>query len=267
MQAGLTGAGLVPGIGNAADILNGTISLLRGDLWGAGENFLSAVPGLGQGVGAARLARLVARGCSFRSDTQVKTRHGMVAISELRAGKQWVWSHNEKTGEMGWKQALAQSSNPHEETVTLYVSNIRADAQHTIASNHIDAFFAQIEAPANAAQLVSKGAERPILLNADGTRAVKPTGNVLSKVTGVWSEHHEKQLHLTLHFPQTGETSKIITTHEHPFYVPSTKTWVDAENLKVGTDLHTCDGTPARVQKWQEVNRSVNGVKSSPIRR
>ncbi len=103
-------------------------------------------------------------------------------------------------------------------------------------------------------KFVFEGREFVTRVNADGTRAVKPTGNVLSKVTGVWSEHHEKQLHLTLHFPKIGATNKIITTHEHPFYVPSTKKWVAAADLKVGTDLHTCDGTSARVQKWQEID-------------
>ncbi|MEO0619218.1 MAG: polymorphic toxin-type HINT domain-containing protein [Pseudomonadota bacterium] len=105
----------------------------------------------------------------------------------------------------------------------------------------------------NKQKFVYEGREFVTRVSANGKQAVKPTGNVLSAVTGVWSEHHEKQLHLTLHFPQTGETSKIITTHEHPFYVPSTKTWVDAADLKVGTDLQTCDGTPAHVKKWQEV--------------
>lgn len=94
------------------------------------------------------------------------------------------------------------------------------------------------------------GREFVTRVSLDGSRAVKPTGNVLSKVNGVWSEHHDNQIHLTLFFPEIGETNKIITTHEHPFYVPSQDDWIPAEFLKVGMDLQTCDGTPARVANW-----------------
>jgi hypothetical protein len=87
-------------------------------------------------------------------------------------------------------------------------------------------------------------------IHADGSRGVKPTGNVVSQVTGIWSEHHDNQIHLTLFFPEVGETNKIITTHEHPFYVPTTDTWVPAADLKVGMALQTCDGTPVHVAKW-----------------
>ena len=94
------------------------------------------------------------------------------------------------------------------------------------------------------------GREFVTRVSLDGSRAVKPTGNVLSKVNGVWSEHHNNQIHLTLLFPDIGETNKIITTHEHPFYVPSIGEWIPAEFLKVGMDLQTCGGTPARVADW-----------------
>lgn len=88
----------------------------------------------------------------------------------------------------------------------------------------------------------------------DGSRSVKPAGNVISQVTGVWSEHHDNQIHLTLFFPEIGETNKIITTHEHPFFVPKDDEtggeWITAANLKVGMALQTCDDTPARITEW-----------------
>lgn len=55
-QSGLDAAGLVPAVGNLADILNGVISLGRGRVLDAGVRFTQALPGIGQGVVATRLA-------------------------------------------------------------------------------------------------------------------------------------------------------------------------------------------------------------------
>ena len=55
----LTGAGLFPGAGNAADLAAIPVDLLRGDLPAVGLDFLSAIPALGQGAGAAKLAGML----------------------------------------------------------------------------------------------------------------------------------------------------------------------------------------------------------------
>ncbi|WP_068081561.1 polymorphic toxin-type HINT domain-containing protein [Polycladidibacter stylochi] len=100
--------------------------------------------------------------------------------------------------------------------------------------------------------------------SANGQQQIKSTGNVLSKVNGVWSEHHDNQIHLTLFYPQEQQTSKIITTHEHPFFVPPNQEgsqtagqgkWVPAAELKVGMDLQTCSGTPVQVQQWDLIEK------------
>lgn len=59
------------------------------------------------------------------------------------------------------------------------------------------------------------GREFVTRVSLDGSRGVKPTGNVLSQVTGVWSEHHDNQIHLTLFFPEIGETNKIISCNQN----------------------------------------------------
>jgi hypothetical protein len=51
IQMGLDGIGLIPGIGEFADGLNGIISLGRGDVTGAGLSFISMVPGIGDAIG------------------------------------------------------------------------------------------------------------------------------------------------------------------------------------------------------------------------
>mgnify|MGYP001227812495 CR=1 FL=1 len=50
-QLALDGVGLIPGIGELADGLNGIISIGRGDLTGAGLSFISMVPGIGDAIG------------------------------------------------------------------------------------------------------------------------------------------------------------------------------------------------------------------------
>ena len=62
IQLALDLAGLTPGIGNAADFLNGVISLLRGRWGEAGLNFAAMLPGLGQGV---TLGKLGAKGAAL----------------------------------------------------------------------------------------------------------------------------------------------------------------------------------------------------------
>lgn len=106
----------------------------------------------------------------------------------------------------------------------------------------------------NKQRFLWNGREFITRVGANGDRSVKPTGNVISTVNGVWSEHHENQIYLTLEFSNTGETSKIITTHEHPFYVPTNRTWVPASDLKIGMSLETCNGTAVRVKDWKVVD-------------
>lgn len=54
-QAVLAGAGFAPVVGIGADLLNGLISVARGDWFGAGFSVLSAIPMAGDAAGAARL--------------------------------------------------------------------------------------------------------------------------------------------------------------------------------------------------------------------
>lgn len=57
IQLALDAAGFIPGLGAVPDILNAGISVLRGDFAGAGLNLVSAVPGIGDAVKAAVIAK------------------------------------------------------------------------------------------------------------------------------------------------------------------------------------------------------------------
>ena len=56
IQLALDAAGMFPGLGAIPDLLNASISALRGDWFGAGLSILAAVPGVGDVVGGAKLA-------------------------------------------------------------------------------------------------------------------------------------------------------------------------------------------------------------------
>ena len=57
VQGALDVAGMVPGVGNAADLVNAGISVARGNYDEAALNLAAAVPGAGQAVTGAKLAR------------------------------------------------------------------------------------------------------------------------------------------------------------------------------------------------------------------
>lgn len=56
VQLALDAAGMVPVLGAVPDLINASISVLRGDWVGAGLSILAAVPGVGDVVGGAKIA-------------------------------------------------------------------------------------------------------------------------------------------------------------------------------------------------------------------
>lgn len=57
LQLGLDIAGFIPGVGDVLDLVNGGISLARGDYLGAGLSLAAAIPIIGAAAGASRVAR------------------------------------------------------------------------------------------------------------------------------------------------------------------------------------------------------------------
>ena len=98
IQLALDIAGMVPLWGAVADLLNASISVLRGDWVGAGLSLVSAVPGVGDAVGGAKLAykgakfaKLVSKSVSRNVDVSIKglVKRGL-SVDEAKAFRRSV---------------------------------------------------------------------------------------------------------------------------------------------------------------------------------
>ncbi len=110
----LDGLGMVPFLGEPADLLNCGIYAYEGDGVNAAISCASAVPGAGQAVKLAKLGdEAVATfkfGCSFSGDTVVSTPDGEVKIEDLAVGDT-VFAWDEETGETGSYEVTAVFSH------------------------------------------------------------------------------------------------------------------------------------------------------------
>ncbi len=73
VQLALDAAGMVPVLGAVPDLINASISVLRGDWVGAGLSIVAAVPGVGDVVGGAKIAYKGAKIATKASTKSVKT--------------------------------------------------------------------------------------------------------------------------------------------------------------------------------------------------
>jgi hypothetical protein len=85
--------------------------------------------------------------CSFDGDTLVKTKRGMVAIRDIKAGKDFAWSRDARNGEMDWKLVTNHYSNVYQERVEIRYQGEDGGQVQTVISNRIHPIFVQI--PAN----------------------------------------------------------------------------------------------------------------------
>lgn len=87
VHGALDAAGWIPGIGDAADLVNATLYLLEGDYENAAYSAISIIPVLGDAIGkGAKLAcKVTGMGC-FEEGTLIATDAGLVPIESLRVG-------------------------------------------------------------------------------------------------------------------------------------------------------------------------------------
>ena len=84
IQLALDAAGMVPLFGAIPDLINASISVLRGDWAGAGLSIVAAVPGVGDVVGGAKIAykgaRIASKSTKITKAKSVSKRKNMLMI-------------------------------------------------------------------------------------------------------------------------------------------------------------------------------------------
>lgn len=120
---------------------------------------VSAIPGLsavmrrgsGSLAGAQRRAeRQRTITCSFAGDTLVRTIYGLTPIRDIKAGTDWVWARDQRTGAMGYRLVEAQYSNPYDVTVRIVIRDVETGREQTLVSNAIHPVFVQLPEGATA---------------------------------------------------------------------------------------------------------------------
>ncbi len=142
MQLGLDIIGVIPALGEPADILNGVISLLRGDCVGAALSFAAAVPVAGWAATGAKWGRTavkysdeitaVGKNClCFTEGTEVLTDQGEKPIEEIDVGDR-VLARDEETGDTSYRVVSATFHRQADELVRVDVGadSIEATVEH-----------------------------------------------------------------------------------------------------------------------------------------
>ena len=83
VQTGLDVVGMIPAVGNIADLANAGISAGRGDYAGAALNLAAAIPGAGLAVGAAKITKTIVKAVktSKKAKATLKTVNGNSKLS------------------------------------------------------------------------------------------------------------------------------------------------------------------------------------------
>lgn len=127
IQTGLDVVGMIPVIGEAADLVNAGIYAARGDYASAALSVAAMVPFVGAAATGAKLAskavgaikkmdklvdagksltRLASKVCSFSSDTEVATSEGLQRIDQVQIGD-LVLAYDENSGRTGYYTVTA----------------------------------------------------------------------------------------------------------------------------------------------------------------
>jgi len=135
-----------------AEMSEGQVNTILGLVMGGGKAFSAAGRALMGSFDeiASRSALMIgARSvgtCSFDGNTLVKTNLGYTSIKDLRQGEHMVWARDEETGNMSYKDIMAQYSNQYAETVYVSIRNQETGSVQTITSNRIHPFFVKLPA-------------------------------------------------------------------------------------------------------------------------
>ncbi|MDQ0908728.1 RHS repeat-associated protein [Streptomyces canus] len=258
-------AGLVPGFGEPADLLNGLWYTAEGNYIDAGLSYASAIPIVGYGASAAKGAKYVNKAVDA-VDAATDTAKAADKVKDVAKNTDNVTppstpkpkpkpepappakakdAPQAKKGDSGGKKNDgAQKKSDTKD----------ADPPAEGASCKVGNSFVP-----GTTVLMADGTEKPIedLAPGDEVRATDPeTGETAAKpVTTTITGHGVKQL-VDVTVDTDGDrgdaTATITATDGHPFWVPALHEWVDAKDLEQGEWLRTGAGTLVRITAIQQ---------------
>ncbi|MCX5271010.1 polymorphic toxin-type HINT domain-containing protein [Streptomyces virginiae] len=240
-------AGMIPVIGEAADLVNGVWYAAQGDWKNAAMSFASMIPVAGAAIAGTRLgAKAVKYATKYTSRVSkaspVRKAAGWTSRSGPRAGAGKAgggkagWSSSGSTKKL-WSGKGSSGAKPANSGSRRAASNPGCNAGNS--------FVPGTEI------LLADGTRKPIeqLKGGEKVLAADPsTGRVQAKeVTAVITGEGDKSLVEITVSTADGKTETVTATDKHPFWVPERGEWANAADLQPGQWLETSAGTKVQI--------------------
>ncbi|MFE2598949.1 DNRLRE domain-containing protein [Streptomyces sp. NPDC059396] len=226
-HATLDVVGLVPVVGEVADVANGVWYLAEGNYVDAALSLTSAIPLAGYGASAVKAGRYVDKG-----------------IDALDAANDVRKAENRVDGAVD----AATPPRPKDTTPDSQAPRNEPDAP----SCNVNSFVPGTEV------VLADGSTRAIedLVVGDEAKATDVEGDDTRGrvVTDTRSHEGHKKL-ITLTVKAEGKTGKITSTAGHEFWLPDAGRWVEAGELKPGMWLRMSAGTWVQITAVERDNR------------
>ncbi|MFB9367223.1 RHS repeat-associated core domain-containing protein [Kitasatospora albolonga] len=258
-------AGMIPVIGEIADVANGVWYAAEGDWKNAAMSFAAVVPVVGSAVTGARVAAKAAKYVSKATSRTSK------ATSAARRGTSWSAKAGPPPGKT--KASGAKSGSSGGKSGGSKASGSKASGGKSGSSGKGSSGAGGRSANSGSRQapgcknnsftpdtevLMADGTRKPIdqVTNGDQVLASDPaTGRIEAKdVTAVITGEGDKNLvEITVlpagaaEQPAAAAPQVVTATDKHPFWLPEQKTWTEAEQLQPGQWLETSSGTKVQI--------------------
>ena len=196
IQLALDAAGFIPGFGAIPDLTNAAISALRGNWDEAGLSVLAAVPGVGDAIAAAKLARkgLKVANTANKGGKVTKTINALSKEEKRSIAKKYI--SKDVTKETLLKEKGVTSKNVDEvyrqvkierkrEAISFYKENMYTVKENKkIVTNNLDDAFGQAKMDSNNADRIKKACKeakenrRKIVNEVNGIDFSKPVERI-----------------------------------------------------------------------------------------
>ncbi|MFD3328696.1 polymorphic toxin-type HINT domain-containing protein [Streptomyces sp. NPDC058701] len=237
-------AGMIPVIGEVADLANGVWYAAQGDWKNAAISFASMIPVAGAAIAGARIAYKASK---------YGSRYAGKATKASPSRKYGGWSSRSGPkaggskfdgGKSGWSSSGSSKKQWSGKKSGGKPAN--SGSRRTATKTSCDNSFVP-----GTTVLLADGTRKPIeeLKGGDKVLAADPsTGRIEAKaVTAVITGEGNKNLVEIKVTTPDGKTESVTATDNHPFWLPERQEWADATKLQPGQWLETSAGTKVQI--------------------